>query len=142
MKNKSGFTIVELLIVIVVIAILAAISIVAYNGIQQRARDAERASEVASTQKAIEFYRVDNSSYPLPVGLTENSGYTLSALQPLLVPKYLPSLPEDPSNGITYQYVRDNATDSYGIRVQYESRPHCHAGTNNALKGWWGISKC
>ena len=35
--NKSGFTIVELLIVIVVIAVLAAISIVAYNGIQNRA---------------------------------------------------------------------------------------------------------
>ena len=38
LKNKSGFTIVELLIVIVVIGILAAITIVAYNGIQERAR--------------------------------------------------------------------------------------------------------
>ena len=37
-KTKSGFTIVELLIVIVVIGILAAITIVAYNGIQSRAR--------------------------------------------------------------------------------------------------------
>lgn len=38
-KNKNGFTIVELLIVIVVIGILAAITIVAYNGIQNRAQD-------------------------------------------------------------------------------------------------------
>lgn len=37
-KDKSGFTIVELLIVVVVIAILAAITIVAYNGIQNRAK--------------------------------------------------------------------------------------------------------
>ncbi|MFZ1242596.1 MAG: prepilin-type N-terminal cleavage/methylation domain-containing protein [Candidatus Saccharimonas sp.] len=37
--NKRGFTIVELLIVIVVIAILAAISIVNYNGIQQRVKN-------------------------------------------------------------------------------------------------------
>jgi prepilin-type N-terminal cleavage/methylation domain-containing protein len=38
-KQQSGFTIVELLIVIVVIAILAAITVVAYNGIQDRARN-------------------------------------------------------------------------------------------------------
>ena len=42
-RNLRGFTIVELLIVIVIIAILAAITIVAYNGIQQRARDSAAA---------------------------------------------------------------------------------------------------
>ncbi|MCA9336234.1 prepilin-type N-terminal cleavage/methylation domain-containing protein, partial [Candidatus Saccharibacteria bacterium] len=42
----SGFTIVELLIVIVVLAILAAITIVAYNGIQQRSRDSIRKSDL------------------------------------------------------------------------------------------------
>lgn len=49
----AGFTIVELLIVIVVIGILAAISIVAYNGIQQRARDANRRSNVDNIAKTI-----------------------------------------------------------------------------------------
>ena len=45
-RIQTGFTIVELLIVIVVIAILAAISIVAYNGIQERAKGATIASDV------------------------------------------------------------------------------------------------
>ena len=69
-KNKRGFTIVELLIVIVVIAILAAISIVAYNGIQQRGRMATRASDVSSIQKALEIYRADNGVYPAALATT------------------------------------------------------------------------
>jgi len=54
LRNKAqGFTIVELLIVIVVIGILAAITIVAYNGIQQRATVAAIQSELAQNAKAI-----------------------------------------------------------------------------------------
>lgn len=63
-KSKSGFTIVELLIVIVVIAILAAITIVAYNGIQQRARNTQVISGVNTYVKALQSYKVLNSSYP------------------------------------------------------------------------------
>lgn len=66
-KTKSGFTIVELLIVIVVIAILAAISIVAYNGIQNRANNNARASTVATYVKAMQLYAAENGEYPVPV---------------------------------------------------------------------------
>lgn len=62
--KQRGFTIVELLIVIVVIAILAAITIVAYNGIQKRARDAERAQDISSIQKVLEVYYVDKGYFP------------------------------------------------------------------------------
>ncbi len=70
-KNKSGikpttagFTIVELLIVIVVIGILAAITIVAYNGIQDRARVSAVSSGLKQTADKLAIYYVDNSSYP------------------------------------------------------------------------------
>lgn len=56
-KSTSGFTIVELLIVIVVIAILAAISVVAYTGIQTRARASAIASDLQATEKAFHAYR-------------------------------------------------------------------------------------
>lgn len=55
-KDKSGFTIVELLIVVVVIAILAAITIVAYNGIQNRAKKSSAISTAQSVLKKIEAY--------------------------------------------------------------------------------------
>lgn len=56
--RTRGFTIVELLIVIVVIGILAAISIVAFNGVQARGKQARIDSEVASLLKAAEMARI------------------------------------------------------------------------------------
>jgi len=63
-KTRSGFTIVELLIVIVVIAILAAITIVAYNGIQDRAEASKTASAIQAYKKALMLYKTDNGVYP------------------------------------------------------------------------------
>ncbi|MBC7943391.1 prepilin-type N-terminal cleavage/methylation domain-containing protein [Candidatus Saccharibacteria bacterium] len=56
--RKSGFTIVELLIVIVVIGILAAISIVAYSGIQERAKVAKANTDLATLVKSIQIARL------------------------------------------------------------------------------------
>ena len=61
---QRGFTIVELLIVIVVIGILAAITIVAYSGIQRSARNAQTASAIEAYKKGLMAYAVINGAYP------------------------------------------------------------------------------
>ncbi|MDN5275611.1 MAG: prepilin-type N-terminal cleavage/methylation protein [Candidatus Saccharibacteria bacterium] len=64
-QKQTGFTIVELLIVIVVIGILAAITIVAYNGIQNRAKASSAQSAAGQAVKKILAYSIDNSdNYP------------------------------------------------------------------------------
>lgn len=63
-RSYEGFTIVELLIVIVVIGILAAITIVAYSGIQNQANDAAVKSDLKNLTNKILIYQVDNSKYP------------------------------------------------------------------------------
>lgn len=63
-KSTSGFTIVELLVVIVVIGILAAITIVSYNGVQRRARIATAQTDLVNLAKRLELFKVDNGAYP------------------------------------------------------------------------------
>ena len=94
-KSKSGFTIVELLIVIVVIAILAAISVVAYTGIQQRARNSIRAQDVATIQKGLELFRAENGRYPIATSPGSNipAGFT----SPYVIPGYSYSVATDDS---------------------------------------------
>ena len=73
---KRGFTIVELLIVIVVIAILAAITIVAYNGVQQRANNTAIIDAVSKTSRMVQAYIATNGTYPTTSGgcITATSG--------------------------------------------------------------------
>ena len=63
-SKDKGFTIVELLIVVVVIAILATITVVAYNGIQSRARDAQLKSDLKSAATQLALYNTQNGTFP------------------------------------------------------------------------------
>ena len=77
-QRTSGFTIVELLIVIVVIAILAAISITVFTGIQDRARNTARISDVKKMKSLLEQYMVINGSAALSLMIPE--GYPVHCL--------------------------------------------------------------
>lgn len=106
MKNRSGFTIVELLIVIVVIAILAAISIVAYNGIQTRAKTSSAQSTANSVVKKAQLFYSDKGYYPTSVNDLTNaasidvfklSGATFTSLSTIR------ASPAPSSDSINYQ---------------------------------------
>lgn len=64
LNKQKGFTLVELLIVIVVIAILAAISIVAYNGVTNKARDDERVATARELINAAAAYNSEKDQWP------------------------------------------------------------------------------
>jgi len=77
-RKNSGFTIVELLIVVVVVAILAAIATVAYSGVQQRARNSAIVTAAGQSMTAIKMYLAANGAYPYTGGgnacITSTSG--------------------------------------------------------------------
>lgn len=63
-KQNRGFTIVELLIVIVVIGILALLVITTYSGIQAKARNSKRQTDIQHLQTQLEAFYTQNSYYP------------------------------------------------------------------------------
>jgi len=80
-QGAHGFTIVELLIVVVIIAILASVTVVAYSGISGRANDASVKSDLANIAKKLETYRVDNDKYPLATNaglISAMNGYRIN----------------------------------------------------------------
>jgi prepilin-type N-terminal cleavage/methylation domain-containing protein len=79
-RANDGFTIVELLIVIIVIGILAAITIVAYNGIQSRARTTLLTTDLAKAARLMAASHADNGSYPasIPSDMKYSSGIGMS----------------------------------------------------------------
>ena len=114
-NKKNGFTIVELLIVVVVIAILASITIVSYNGIQSKSRFAKTRSDIASLQKYIESYNVVNGSYPTTAGIWKYQRIDGNNFIPGLVPSIATSIPSV-TNGSganttnnTYIYISNGA---------------------------------
>jgi prepilin-type N-terminal cleavage/methylation domain-containing protein len=101
-KTTSGFTIVELLIVIVVIGILAAITIVAYNGIQNRAQNTSVQNDMVAMAKKIELQAADTGSYQ-PISTTTGIKINRSAFDTALNNLY---------------YCRNTDTNQYAIAAR------------------------
>ena len=72
-RKESGFTIVELLIVIVVIGILAALVVTTFSGIQKKARDSERQTDIKAVHSQLEAYYAQNGRYPTMANLNDSA---------------------------------------------------------------------
>lgn len=116
MKNKRGFTIVELLIVIVVIGILAAITIVAYNGIQARANDSRRLEDASSIQKLLALYKAQNGEYPVENPNPGNSTWEISSNTGFLssLSSFSSATFRDPKNPTSWYWYHYFPAGSYG----------------------------
>jgi len=119
--DRGGFTIVELLIVIVVIGILAALVIVTYNGIQQKARDTERKTDIKALQGHFEAYWADNAKYPT-LANANDSAFRTANFKGLDLAAFA-----DPKNAGSQQLCATAAANCYGYSV---TPANCDNGTN------------
>ena len=138
-KRNSGFTIVELLIVIVVIGILAAITIVAYSGITARANSTKAQSNAESAQKVAETYNADTGAYPFTAAAL-NAGSTSTKM-----PSGAQATPDTGASPATTWVGTGaaNGTTDGLTRVAYACTAAATTGPCNGLGGrinWWNFA--
>jgi len=99
MKNKKGFTLIELMVAIAIIVLLSVVGMVSYRAANKKARDSKRQSSLEQVRAALEMYRSDNDVYP---GVTSV----------LVDGNYLSELPTDPRAGDGYGFYY-SSTDGF-----------------------------
>ena len=154
MSRTNAFTLIELLIVVAIIAILAAIAVPNFLSAQLRAKIAKSTAEMQTIATGLEAYRADNPEYPPFLTSPPTSSYHF-LLNPLTYPvAYLTSIPRDPfakassedyrlANGT---YLRGDGVDVRDYLYTFRRPPngsYNDPGYQNFLKLWghwvlWG----
>lgn len=117
-KTKFGFTLVELLVVISIIAVLTAILTTNFMGMRERARDAQKIQDLGSIKSALRLYYNDNQTYPVNISAIGTTNY----------------MPSFAGLGYTYNYVQTNGGDGFVLTVGLEAG----AGTDDTDS----VTKC
>lgn len=108
-SNQKGFTIIELLVVIVIIGILVALALPQLFAAQARGRDTDRKNDIKNVQQQLEAYYNDEGLYPADLATLEADGY-------------LEAVPTPPRAGETYTYTPDAApAQSYTLSADLEN---------------------
>lgn len=118
--NQKGFTLIELMVAIAIIAILAAVGLVVYSTAQKSARNSRRLQDLQALKTALEVYKSSTGSYPNQNVASSCTNY--STALGVLVPTYMPALPVDPSGGsVCYRYQSDALTNSQEYKIRTAS---------------------
>ena len=126
-RKQSGFTIVELLIVIVVIGILAALVVTTFSGIQRKARNTERETDIKAIHGQLEAYFAQNNSYPAMAEVNDASwrGSNLKGLDGEAL--------QDPKGSAQTLSASPSAT-SYGYAPTKDDGSACTTAANDCTK--------
>lgn len=105
---QNGFTLIELIITMAIIAVLAGLSLFALKGARESARDTRRKSDLESIRSAIELFKADCNVYPssLPAVGTSLTGAAALGCNPANTNIYIQSVPGDPGSNALYNYTR------------------------------------
>jgi prepilin-type N-terminal cleavage/methylation domain-containing protein len=126
-KKNNGFTLIEIVVVIGIIALLTVIIYASFNGAKSQSRDQTRITDINSIQLALETYYNQKHSYP-----------ATSSLDILVTEKYLPKIPTPPTGGAVtpYNYVPIGDTPNLCISYHLWVRLENSSGNLSSKRGY------
>lgn len=150
-QKQKGFTLVELIIVIAVVSILAAITIVGYSGVQQKARDAARTESIMQIQKALDFYNAKYGRFPQATANPGLGGWEMSTdaegsfMEYLVDAGLMTRVPLDPKNNSSHHFrYHRYGPGTYGCPVErggfYVLRVQNYENAKNKPTNGQGVS--
>jgi general secretion pathway protein G len=123
-RKQSGFTIVELLIVIIVIGILATLVLVTFTGVQQKARNTQRQTDIKAVASHLETFNANNSMYPTFANMNDATWVAANL-------KGLDKESTRDPNGSSYQFAASSTTNQYGYAPTKDDGSACDNTTGN-----------
>ena len=134
MKNNSGFTLVEILVVVTIISMLASVAAVSYSRFIKQSRDARRKADVEQIRAAAELYRNFKGTYPTSL-VFDGSGEIADGAT-----KYMTKVPSDPLYtgplSTTYYYASADPYQDYILCAYLEG------GSTTSLTVTCGPQNC
>jgi len=103
MKENKGFTLIEILVVMTIIAVLIGVGLVSYQGPRKSSRDAKRKADLEQIRSALEIYRTDCKEYPANKARLSNGNSCNGSI-------YMAEVPKDPGScSYSYSFVSANS---------------------------------
>lgn len=120
-SSKSGFTLLELMIIIIILGVLAALVSGNFITSLKKGRDARRKTDLNQVQKALEMFYEDKKMYPDPDGFSgSTSKFCETSACAASEKVYMFRIPIDPSSG-TYTFTIDASRQSYRLYACLEN---------------------
>ena len=127
--NKSGFTLVELLVVVAIIGLLSGMVIISIKDVKAKSRDSRRVSDMNTIVTALNMYHNDNNAYPI----TDESGIYITGSDTLSVALKnngaVTAMPIDPLNTDNYRYYYQSV-DGKDFYLEYYLETSSMKGKN------------